>query len=53
MRKLATVETLNDLWSHPMADYLVWQQMERNHLLLIFSIYHSEITGDLLGIRRD
>ena len=36
-----------------MIDYYLWQQIERHHLLLIFSIYHSEITGDLLGIRRD
>jgi hypothetical protein len=36
-----------------MTDAQLWQQIQRNPLLLIFSIYHSEITGDLLGIRRD
>jgi hypothetical protein len=35
-----------------MTEYHLWQQIKRNPLLLIFSIYHSEITGDLLGIRR-
>jgi hypothetical protein len=35
-----------------MNDDHLWQQIQRNPFLLIFSIYHSEITGDLLGIRR-
>ena len=29
-----------------------WQQFDRYFELLIPSLYHSEITGDLLGIRR-
>jgi hypothetical protein len=35
-----------------MTEHHLWQQIQRHPLLLIFPIYHSEITGDLLGIRR-
>lgn len=35
-----------------MTSYDFWQQFDRDFERLIHSLYHSEITGDLLGIRR-
>lgn len=35
-----------------MTDRQLWQQIERDPLLLLPSLYASEITGGLLWIRR-